>query len=285
VSVRRRWIFAGAGTALLLALAAIALRPGQPDRASGARLAGTENYLAGVAADVYLPAHAGVAPIVVLVPGGSWRSADRSGLWPLAELLAEHQIMAVTATYRVGSAQARFPTPVADIVCGIDFAVQRAKSAGVRPGPVIVLGHSAGAQLAALAALTGHRFAHGCPYAPACVDALIGLSGAYEVMSLADLADALFGVPAGQDPDLWRSGDPDTYAAQRPNLPALLAHGAADTTLSATYTQTFAARLTEAGHEVRVEIVPGATHSTIYRPEVIGSRIVTWIAGLPASHC
>lgn len=283
--VRRRWILAGAGTALLLTLAFVALRPGRPDRPSGGRLAGTEDYLAGVAADIYLPAQARVAPIVVLVPGGSWRSADRSGLWPLAEYLAEQQIVAVTATYRVGSAHARFPTPVADIVCGIDFAVQRAKSAGLRPGPVIVLGHSAGAQLAALAALTGHRFAHDCPYPPACVDALIGLSGAYEVTSLGDMATALFGIPAGQDPDLWRSGDPDTYVAQRQNLPALLAHGAADTTLSATYTRTFAARLAEAGHEVRVEIVPGATHSSIYRPEVIGSRIVAWIAGLSAAHC
>jgi len=50
----------------------------------------TSEYLPGLEADVYLPsvAQAGPVPVVLLVPGGGWQTADRSGLAPLAAELA-----------------------------------------------------------------------------------------------------------------------------------------------------------------------------------------------------
>jgi alpha-beta hydrolase superfamily lysophospholipase len=60
--------------------------------------------------------------------------------------------------------------PVADIVCAVDFATDRAARAGIRVGPVVILGHSSGAHLAALAALATAHFRGACPYAPARID-------------------------------------------------------------------------------------------------------------------
>ena len=113
----------------------------------------TEDYIPGVAADVYLPDATGTVPLVVMVPGGAWIAADRSGLGPLAEQLAGDGIAVVNATHRPAGGDVHFPGPVRDVVCSVDFAVARLRAAGLEPHPVVLLGHSTGAHLAALAVL------------------------------------------------------------------------------------------------------------------------------------
>jgi acetyl esterase/lipase len=282
-----RWAAAALAGALVVAVWAV-VRTGDSPGSSSAFT--TENYRPGLAADVYLPAAQPArttpgahVPVVVLIPGGAWLSADRTGLGPLATRLSEHGIVAVNATYRAANSGVRFPEPVADIVCAIDFAADRARRAGISAGPIIVLGHSSGAHLAALAALGGAHFRRGCPYAPVRVDGLIGLSGAYNVQLLQDLAYPLFGVRAADDPAVWRSGNPMNWADSRtakPALSVLLAHGAADEILPRSFTVTFGQALEDAGHPVQVTIVPGATHATIYTPDVIAGTVITWTNGL-----
>ena len=302
-----RWAAAALTGALVIAVWAVIRTGDSPEHAAAFT---TENYLPGRAADVYLPStqtrptgptgptakatqttqttqtEAARVPIVVLIPGGAWLSADRTGLGPLAKRLAEHGIVAVNATYRAANSGVRFPEPVADIVCAIDFAADRARRAGISAvslGPVIVLGHSSGAHLAALAALGGAHFRKDCPYPPARVDGLIGLSGAYNVLLLQDLAYPLFGVRAADDPAVWRSGNPMTWVESRTEAPALsvlLAHGGADEILPRSFTVTFGQALEDAGHPVQVTIVPGATHATIYTPDVIAGTVISWTDGL-----
>jgi acetyl esterase/lipase len=165
-----RWRWSAVGAAVVLLVAGwIALCPGgSSDPAS------TETYLPGVAADVHLPpSRAGRTAVVVLIPGGGWRTADRRGFGPFAETLASHGMVAMNATYRAADSGARFPVPVGDVVCAVDFAADRARRAGFSPGPVIVLGHSSGSHLAALAALAGAHFRTDCPYPPVRVDGLL----------------------------------------------------------------------------------------------------------------
>jgi acetyl esterase/lipase len=258
----------------------------EPSTGQAAR-SSTVQYLPGVAADVYLPAPAARAPVVVLIPGGGWRTADRRGLAPLAKALAADGMVVVNATYRSAQDGARFPTPVQDVVCAIDFATRRARQGGFSPGPVVVVGHSAGAQLSALAALAGPRFRGACPYPPALVDGFVGLAGPYDVLSLANVAYPLFGVSLEARPDLWRQGDPVTWVGERAGarpLAVLLAHGDADDTVPVTFTTSFAAQLRQAGHPVRVVIVPKADHQAIYQPTVIEATIRDWVhTQLPVS--
>ena len=67
-------------------------------------LISTEEYLPSVEADAYLPEERESSPIVVLVPGGGWQSADRVGLGQLAEALAAAGIAVVNASYRAADA-------------------------------------------------------------------------------------------------------------------------------------------------------------------------------------
>jgi acetyl esterase/lipase len=145
---------------------------------------------------------------------------------------------------------------------------------------VIVLGHSAGAHLAALAALAGDHFRAHCPYPPVRIDGLVGLSGPYDVVLLPDVAYPLFGVRAADAPATWREGDPMTWLTQRTDLPVLLAHGGADSLLPPAFTRTFADALRAAGHPVEVSIVPGADHNDMFAPKVIADTVIAWIDSL-----
>ncbi len=248
----------------------------------------SQDYLPGVQADVYLPDGVSAAPVVVLVPGGAWLTADRTGLTPLAKRLAGEGIVAVNTTHRAVNAGARFPQPVSDVLCSIDFAAHRAAQAGIAPTLIVVLGHSSGAHLAALAALGGDSFrTPSCSYPPVQVDGLVGLAGPYDVLSLPGLAEPLFGTSPGQDPTTWRLGNPIAWAGQgahRSTLHVLLAHGTADTDLSATFTTQFADVLRTNGYDISLDMVDGATHQSLYAAPVIGPHLVSWLdARLAAS--
>lgn len=236
---------------------------------------------AGLRADLFLPDPLPVrAPVVVIVPGGGWTSAHAGGLAPLADHLASMGVVAVTATYRTGSDSSRFPVPVADVMCAVDTAAAKARTAGVEPSRIVVAGHSAGAQLAALAALAGTRFRGACDAPQVQIGGLVGLAGPYDIGQLSDLAKPLLGTTPGADPGRWRQANPLNWVDQRRDLPVLLASGTADNLVSPYFTNTFADALRHAGHQVKVSLVEGATHATIYRANVTGDAIAEWVLGL-----
>ena len=133
---------------------------------------------------------------------------------PLARFLAEAGIVAVNTTHRAVQSGARFPEPVADVVCSVDFAVQRATAAGIAAGAVVVVGHSSGAHLAALAALGADHFSASCPYPATSIDAFAGLAGTYDVTMLEELARPLFGTTPAEDPAAWRDGNPVSWVSR-----------------------------------------------------------------------
>lgn len=240
----------------------------------------TVDFLPGRAADVY-PVAAGRAvpgaPVVLLLPGGAWRTADRTGLGPLAARLARAGLPAVNATYRAADDGVRFPTPVRDIACAAAFAAHEN-----RGGPVVLLGHSSGAHLAAVTALSAARPGPDCRYPPARVAGLVGLAGPYDVRAFADVAEPLFGAPPDRAPALWRQADPLVLAGRAPaTLRVLLLHGGRDTLVAPEQSRLLAQRLTTAGVDVDLQVLPDADHDTIYRPQVSGRRVAAWVGALP----
>jgi acetyl esterase/lipase len=251
----------------------------------------TSQYLPGLEADVYLPARQepsnGPVPIVLLVPGGGWQSADRTGLAPLAADLADAGFVAVNATYRAGEQGAVFPEPVADVLCAAGFAVQEARGAGVDTGPLVALGHSAGGHLAALAALEGDALAGQCPYPVPGITGLVGLAGVYDAQAFDFALIDFFGGTLEEQPEAWRQGDPvrlvDAGEAPRA-LQVLLLHGDSDQDVPLDQSQAFEASLTRAGIPAALEVLPGTTHQTIYSAEVAGPAVIAWISEVAAGR-
>jgi acetyl esterase/lipase len=294
---RRRPLIAGAASGRTIAALAVAiglLLPAcradssttspTPAGADGATAAvGTEEYLPGLEEDLYVPSPTGSAttlPLVVMIPGGAWVTADRSGLAPLAAYLSDHGLAVANATIRGANADFRFPGPVQDVLCAVDAAVERTRQRGVTPAPVVIMGHSSGAHLSALAALGAVDERGDCPHPPARIDAAVLLSGIYDLASAADVAEPLMGTSLQHDPDGWRAASAFTWTANRPEVPVLLAHGDHDELVPQSFTTRFATALEQAGHAVHVEIVPDAGHHEIYSPDAVGPDMVRWIAGL-----
>jgi acetyl esterase/lipase len=257
--------------------------PKQQQEAKG-HLVGTEAVGRGVKADVYLPTGKEAPPVVLLVPGGGWATADRTGLGQLAEHLAAAGAVVVNTTYRTQKTEDFFPTPVQDVVCAMDFAAEKASSEGMAGGPLIVVGHSAGAHLAALAALVADQFQDGCSHPPVQADGLIGLAGPYDIAKAGDAAWPLFGKTLQEAPKRWRAANPLTWAASNPQLRVLLVHGSADDVVPTAFTANFDKALRAGGHQVQVSLLKGLDHGDVYQAGNVGDVMTKWIAALQSSE-
>jgi acetyl esterase/lipase len=266
----------------------------EPERGAGSQVAAanpstsaeldtrtvTGEYLAGLAATVHLPVERGRRPLVVMIPGGAWRTADPSGFAGLARHLSAAGFVAMPVEIRAGDDGVRYPVPVHDVLCAAAFGVATARSNGIDPVPVVILGHSSGAHLAALATLAPDDHAGSCPYGSVSPDALVGLAGTYDVERLPELAETLFGQAPADAPDAWEAGNPLNQAGSRPTVPVLLVHGADDELVPTSFTTEFAAALESADHPTTVEMIAGAGHHDVYAAPTTGDVISSWISQL-----
>ncbi|RPI20794.1 MAG: hypothetical protein EHM57_07465, partial [Actinobacteria bacterium] len=94
--------------------------------------------------DLFLPTGTDGAPLVVLVPGGAWRTADPAGLTDLAATLADAGIAAMTTTVGAAEDGVFYPVPVEDVVCAAAAAASEMTASGVEPGTIVLFGHSTG---------------------------------------------------------------------------------------------------------------------------------------------
>lgn len=255
---------------------------GAPESGSATDPAATTvEYRTGLAADLYEPPAGAPRSVVVLVPGGAWQTADRRGLASLARALADAGHLAVSITYRAGQDGAKYPIPVEDVRCALGFAA--ARTVDDPAIPLVVLGHSAGGHLAALAALADPGRAPDCPYPIPAVDALVGLAGVYDTAAYEFALVDLFGSSRAEAPGTWAAGDPiaRVRAGDGPeSLRVLLLHGAEDEAVPVAQSEAFAAALSDAGRGVRLDILPGVTHDTVYSADVAAAPTLEWLASL-----
>jgi fermentation-respiration switch protein FrsA (DUF1100 family) len=59
--------------------------------------------------------------------------------------------------------------------------------------------------------------------------------------------------------------------------------GDADEFVPHAFSVEFASVLEEAGHPVRLELIPGGGHLDLYQVDVIGDLLLDWIASLPSA--
>lgn len=141
--------------------------------------------------DVYLPtrvlrhwpadASAG-APVVVFFYGGSWQSGERNDYLFVGEALASRGFVAVLPDYRTYPATT-FPGFIDDAAQAVAWAREHAVAFGGDPRRLFLMGHSAGAQIAALLATDG-RYLAAREMRKSDIAGVIGLAGAYDFLPL-----------------------------------------------------------------------------------------------------
>jgi acetyl esterase/lipase len=197
--------------------------------------------------DVYRPtAVAERRAVILFTYGGGWTSGERSTYEFVGAAFAAQGYRTVIADYRLYP-EVSFPTFLDDAVSAYRWTSEKFRDACGAPRPVIVAGHSAGAYISAMLALDRAK-----PQ-PA---ALVGLAGPYSFDPTTWPSTRAIFARAAASPDTAR---PVAYAkADAP--PALLLHGASDTTVKPYNTVDLAAALRARGNRVEQIDYPGIGH-------------------------
>jgi len=211
-------------------------------------------------------------PVAVLIHGGFWRDSFDLGLMsPLAADLSGRGYATWNLEYRgVGSSGGGWPETAEDIAAGIDHLAVIADEHGLDLGRVIVIGHSAGGQLALWSAARDH-LPEGAPgrdpnVQPAVVVSLAGVND-LESADRNDLGAGAVERFLGRDVDRTALYPESSPAALLPlGIPVLLVHGDEDGNVPISQTNNYAAEARRAGDVVEVLTVPGGDHFVVIDP-------------------
>jgi acetyl esterase/lipase len=133
--------------------------------------------------DVYTPRHAAKAPVLVFFYGGSWQGGSRD-LYPfVGASLAAQGIVTVVPDYSVFP-PARFPMFVEDAARAVHFARESTAQWGGDPARLVLMGHSAGAYIAAMLAFDPQWLRQVGLNSQTDLAAFIGLAGPYDFLPI-----------------------------------------------------------------------------------------------------
>jgi len=207
------------------------------------------------ALDVYAPRGAADAPVIVFLYGGNWQSGRKEMYRFVAAALAARGYVTIVPDYRVYPDV--FPAFLEDGARAVAWAKQNAARFGGNPGKLVLMGHSAGAHIAAMLTLDGQWLRTAGLDSRKDIAGLIGIGGPYDFLPLRDpTLQAIFAAD-----DMTRTQPISFVSGGEP--PALLVTGQTDKTVSPGNTRRLAARLRAAGGDVTEIVYPRVGHLSI----------------------
>lgn len=109
--------------------------------------------------DVYAPEGAAKLPVVFWIHGGGWQTGDKTDVQVKPHVFAERGFLFVSTNYRL-LPHVEMDVLIRDVAKALGWVQKNIASHGGDPTRIFVMGHSAGAQLAALLC-TDHRYLEG----------------------------------------------------------------------------------------------------------------------------
>lgn len=172
----------------------------------------------------------GPLPLAVMIHGGGWRKGNRADMMPIMIDLANHGYATATVSYRL---KELYPNCVEDIADVVDWFYSHGEEFGYDPDRIALVGASAGAHLAMIAAYgwkdkTGradtvdhnHR-----------IKAVINIFGAVDLTTEfgqnESLVQAFMGGTYEKAPAMWKEASPINYI-DKEAPPTLTLHGTSD---------------------------------------------------------
>ena len=214
--------------------------------------------------DLYLPENAAAGPalpLVLMVHGGSWNGGSKAQLPAMNRYLAQSRYAVASINYR-HAPKHQSPKAVEDVFRAIDFLKASAASLHVDASRVVLIGRSAGGQIALSAAYSAREPAiRGVIgfYAP--TDMVLGYekpSRRWVLDSKKVLGDYLGGTPK-ENPASYAAASPINFVSAA-TPPTLLIHGGLDPVVWPSHGELLAARLRQAQRPHLYLHLPWATH-------------------------
>lgn len=206
--------------------------------------------------DIYTPKSAPNAPVIVFFYGGNWQTGSKESYRFVAASLASRGYVTVVPDYRVYP-EVRFDGFMQDGAQAVAWTKRNIHRFGGNPDRLFLMGHSAGAHIAAMLTLDGHWLANTGLDSRRDIAGLIGVAGPFDFLPLHD--DTLKAIFAGGD--ITRTQPISFVGGKEP--PALLVTGRQDSTVDPGNTERLAARLRAKGADVTEVEYPGIGHMTI----------------------
>lgn len=227
--------------------------------------------------DFYPSQLAGKNPVVIVVHGGSWAGGDSKQLPELNGYLAAKGYNVAAINYRLAP-KWQTPAPVEDIKAAFAYLKSHAKELNIDTTQFVLLGRSAGAQIATLAAYTLHE-----PdlkgvidfYGPE--DMVWGYSIPSNplIMDSRKVMDDYIGGPYSKVPQKYFACSPLEFVG-RQSLPTLIVHGDNDVLVAPEHSRRLNLKLQQNGIPHYWLRLPWATHGFDYNLNGPGGQLSTF---------
>ncbi len=174
--------------------------------------------------DLYAPKGARNAPVVLYVHGGSWSAGDKRTVAHLPEFFVREGWVLGSVNYRLAP-QAQHPAMIQDVAAAVAWVHDNIARYGGDPNQIFLIGHSAGAHLAALLGTDTRRLADlGKPQS--ILRAVVPFdTAALDVRPLA-AADprptSPYRIAFGNDPAVWADASPIVHVGPGKGLPPFM---------------------------------------------------------------
>ncbi|HYD99140.1 MAG TPA: alpha/beta hydrolase, partial [Alphaproteobacteria bacterium] len=195
---------------------------------------------------LYRPEADGPRPLVVFFHGGAWREGDKDMYRFVGEAFAVEGFAVAIPNYRL-LPEGRFPVFLEDGAAAVATLRRDGAALGVDPARLFLMGHSAGAYIAAMLALD-ERYLERRGLGPAALRGAVGVAGPYDFLPFS--SDRLREIFAAATPP--EQSMPINFV-DGTEPPLLLIHSLSDTTVYPKNAQNLAARIRDRGG--RVELV------------------------------
>ena len=218
---------------------------------------GSDQYQFG---DLRIPKGSGPFPAAMFVHGGFWRARyDLVHTGFLCAALARAGMVTWSLEYRrVGNSGGGWPGSFEDVTAGYQFLKQLAGKYPIDSKRIIVLGHSAGGELAL--ALAAH---HNSMRAVVSLAGVVNLREAWNLHLSNDAVSEFLGGPPERVPDHYREASPaelDIHCKQ------LLIHGSDDDIVPVRMSRDYTKLKQQKKEDVRLLEIPKSGHFEIVDP-------------------
>jgi len=216
--------------------------------------------------DIYLPQNRRVISTILFLYGGGWVSGARWYYRLLGRMLAGRGHLVIIPDYRLFP-QVRFPRFNEDAALALHWTHSNLLRLGGHPSRLFLMGHSAGAHIAATLALDP-RYLEPHGLSASHIAGIIGLAGPYTLNPLKWRGVKDIFAPSADAPQLARP----IKLARAGLPPMLLLHGARDRVVGPHASVLMAEALLREGSPARSEIYAGLGHTGILTSLMPGLR-------------
>jgi len=228
------------------------------------------------ALDVYVPAGASNAPVLVYVHGGGWTTGDKSEVGSKAQAFNDAGYVFVSVNYRLSPA-VMHPVHVQDVAAAIAWVYNNIASYDGNPEQIFLLGHSAGAHLVALVSTDESRL-QACGLDLDVIKGVVPLDGAgYDIPSRIQSPfrsiEEMYEQAFGTDPVTWEDASPLYHVAADKGIPPFLLIYAGAREEALTQAEALAAALEGAGVSAELFHAPDKNHGTVNQDLATGDYV------------